>query len=157
MWRGIIFVIGIVLGGAILLGWAPSPTPTGAASLTTDQGNTDFDVTVTTQGRCGPTCLNVATVVTNQQTTQATNIEITAQVFPGYVESASSATTTAVYRTEEQVGTLAPGERKSIDRSVRWGSAEALSVKDQGGRVTILIEIQSTDTEVTFREHYDLI
>ncbi|WP_182022632.1 hypothetical protein [Haloquadratum walsbyi] len=148
MWRGIIFAIVIALGGAVLLGWAPSPTSTGAASLTTDQGNTDFDVTVTTQGRCGPTCLN---------TTQATNIEITAQVFPGYVESASSATTTAVYRTEEQVGTLAPGERKSIDRSVRWGSAEALSVKDQGGRVTILIEIQSTDTEVTFREHYDLI
>jgi hypothetical protein len=92
MWRGIIFIIGIVLGGAILLGWAPSPTPTGAASLTTDQGNTDFDVTVTTQGRCGPTCLNVATVITNQQTTQATDVEITAQVFPGYVKSANSAT-----------------------------------------------------------------
>lgn len=157
MWRGIIFVIVISLGGAVLLGWAPSPTSTGAASLTTDQGNADFDVTITTQGRCGPTCLNVVTVVTNQQTTQVTDVEITAQVFPGYVESANSATTTAVYQTEEQVETLAPGERRSIDRSVRWDGAEALSVKDQGGRVTILIEIQSTDTEVVFREDYDLI
>jgi hypothetical protein len=157
MWRGIIFVIGIVLGGAILLGWAPSPTPTGAASLTTDQGNTDFDVTVTTQGRCGPTCLNVATVITNQQTTQATDVEITAQVFPGYVKSADSATAIPVYQTEEQIGTLAPGERRSIDRSVRWGSADALSVKNQSGQVTILIQVQSANTEVVFREHYDLI
>ncbi|WP_303703941.1 hypothetical protein [Haloquadratum walsbyi] len=149
--------IGIVFGGAMLLGLGPSPMPTEAVSLTTDQGNDDFDATITAQGRCGPTCFDIAAVIINQQPTQATDVWVTARVVPGYVKLTETDTDTTVYQTEKQIGTLSPGERRSVDQSIRWSAADALSVKNHGGRVTVFIEIHSTNAEMIFRERYDLI
>lgn len=98
--------------------------------------------------RCGQTCRDVTSSVTNDGTEAATGVTVYSRIFVGN----STAEEDLAWQGKEPVGSLDAGETHTATKRVELSYSEALAVKSAGGWVTVQTTVQSDEKTVTFTE-----
>ncbi|MEF8851151.1 MAG: hypothetical protein V5A44_03110 [Haloarculaceae archaeon] len=154
-----------VLAGVVSLpGYAagPAASPNSAASSdagdsTTPSGDLSdgsdgpFTLVVERIERCGRTCRDVTTNLTNRQPTAASNVEVRTRIYAG-----NSTDGNQVWSGEESVGTLGAGESYATVKRVKLGLSDALAVERNDGWITVETTIRSDSGAITVVERREV-
>lgn len=121
-----------------------TPTPT------TDEASTatpPFGFAIDTIEECGQTCRDVTSTLSNQQDTTAENVTVHTRILAGQGTDGD-----VVWRGSEDVGTLPAGESYTTTRQVELSFADALTVENNGGWITVQTTVETADGSVTFTD-----
>ncbi|MFD1599055.1 hypothetical protein [Halobellus rarus] len=124
-------------------------TDTAAASTPTPP----FGFVIENIEECGTTCRNVTSTLTNQQDTTAEEITVHSRIFAGQGVDEDD----QIWRGEEPVGTLGPGESYTTTREVELSFQEGLAVQNEDGWITIQTTVETADQTVTFTEERQVL
>lgn len=139
-------------------GAAPGETP---ASPPDNGGGNDgtetatdepaFTVVADNTEKCGRTCRDVTSTVTNRQNATAENVTVATQIYAG-----KQANGKQVWQGSADVGTLEEDESHTATKRIELGFGDAIAVKGAGGWVTIETTVESDDRTVTLTEQRDV-
>jgi hypothetical protein len=138
----------------------PTATPAGEETATggsdgtatttasgTSTATPPFGFTIDTIEQCGRTCRDVTSTLTNQQDTTAENVTLHTRIFAGQGTDGD-----VIWRGNEDVGTLGPGESYTETRRVELSYADALKVDNNDGWITVQTTVVTADQTVTFTD-----
>lgn len=108
-----------------------------------------FSFTVETIEECGGTCRDVTASLHNHQDEPAANVTVFTRI---YAREDSTAEEDLVWTGKEEVGTLAAGGTHSATKRVELSLSEALKVESNGGWVTIVTTVRTSERTVTFKD-----
>ena len=139
----------------------PQETTESSSGNDSDGSGTDAEVTATPPfafvidniEECGTTCRDVTTTLTNQQDTTAEEITVYSRIFAGRGVDEDD----QIWRGEEPVGTLGPGESYTTTREVELSFQEGLAVQNEDGWITIQTTVETADQTVTFTEERQVL
>lgn len=129
----------------------PTPdttSPTTALVSATEQPSSPVRMEVGRVDACGSTCRDVTARLSNDGTTDLTNVEVYTTIYAG---------DEIVWVDAERVGTVAAGDAYTTTKRVRVGPGEILQIHSNDGSVTVetIIEFDQGSTVVT--EHVDVV
>ena len=101
---------------------------------------------------CGTTCRNVTSTLTNQQDSTVEGVTVYSRIFAGQGTDGEE-----VWRGEEPVGTLGPGESYTTTRQVELSFQEGLAVQNEDGWITIQTTVETEGRTVTFTERRQVL
>lgn len=139
----------------------PASTPTEtAASGSTDTATSTaigndgpFSFVIQEITQCGDTCRDITAAVTNEQSTEASDVTTFTEIYAGNETSSD----TKIYENEQSVGTIPTGETTTTTQRVEFSLTEAVQIRDNGGWVTIVTKITDADGEtVTVTQRRDV-
>jgi hypothetical protein len=110
-----------------------------------------FAFTIDEIEQCGSTCRDVTSTVTNQQSSEATGVDVTTDIYAGNETSGDT-----IWSGEEDVGTLPAGESYTATKRVDLGMSDALAVEQNDGWITIETTIESDSKTMTIIERRDV-
>jgi len=165
---GIVALLVVGSGGAVASGFGPAPGPdnapgSGAAPVESpasapDSGGEDaatdgpaFTVVADNTEKCGRTCRDVTSTVTNRQNATAENVTVATQIYAGKDGNGKQ-----VWQGSADVGTLAGGESHTATKRIELGWGDAIAVKGASGWVTIETTVESDGETVTLTERRDV-
>ena len=166
----------VVIGGDALPGGGeansePFPTATsapGAATQTAQDGDPaqatadatptatptpPFGFVIENVEECGTTCRNVTSTLTNQQDSTVEGVTVYSRIFAGQEVDPDE----EVWRGEESVGTLGPGESYTTTRQVELSVQDGLAVQNEDGWITIQTTVETEGRTVTFTERRQVL
>lgn len=111
-----------------------------------------FGFVIESVEECGTTCRNVTSTLTNQQDSTAEGITVYSRIFAGQGTDGEE-----VWRGEEPVGTLGPGESYTTTRQVELSVQEGLAVQNEDGWITIQTTVETEGRTVTFTEQRQVL
>jgi hypothetical protein len=126
-------------------GSTPLVTVSGGGATTTEK---PFAFTVDEIEQCGSTCRDVTTSLTNQQSTDASGVDATTDIYAGNQTDGDS-----IWSGEESIGTLPAGESDTVTKRVDLGMSDALAVEQNDGWITIETTIESDSKTMTIVQH----
>ncbi|SFR89274.1 hypothetical protein SAMN05216559_0603 [Halomicrobium zhouii] len=142
-------------GNGAAPGEAPaSPPDNGGGDSGGDDETTDepaFTVVADNTEKCGRTCRDVMSTVTNQQNATAEDVTVSTQIFAGKEGNGRQ-----VWQGSADVGTLAGGESHTATKRIELGFGDAVAVTGAGGWVTIETTVESDEETVTITERRDV-
>lgn len=100
---------------------------------------------------CGRTCRDVTTTLTNERSTNASNVTVTTHIYAGNGTSGDP-----VWTGEESVGTLPAGDSYTTTERVELGMSDVLAVEQNDGWITIETTIESDDATMTVVQRRDV-
>lgn len=103
-----------------------------------------FGFAIDTVERCGQTCRDVTSTLTNAQDTDAADVTVHTRIFVGQGTDGD-----VVWRGTEDVGALGAGESYTTTRQVELSFADALAVQNAGGWITVQTSVETADRTVT--------
>lgn len=106
-----------------------------------------FGFVIDTIEECGQTCRDVTSTLTNQQDTTAESVTVNTRIIAGQGTDGD-----VVWRGNEDVGTLGPGESYTATRQVELSFADALTIQNNGGWITVQTTVETADGSVTFTD-----
>lgn len=106
-----------------------------------------FTVIADNTEKCGRTCRDVTSTVTNQQNTTAEDVSVSTRVHAG-----NDTRGVLVWKGSENVGTLEADESHTATERIELSLGQAISVERAGGWITITTTIETTDQTVTLTE-----
>jgi hypothetical protein len=127
-----------------------TPAADGTATPTTGGASTEtppFGFTIDTIEKCGQTCRDVTSTLSNQQDTTAENVTVHTRIVAGQGTDGD-----VVWRGNEDVGTLPAGESYTTTRQVELSFADALTIQNNGGWITVQTTVETEDGRVTFTD-----
>ncbi|MFB6176751.1 MAG: hypothetical protein ABEI99_06330, partial [Halobaculum sp.] len=139
----------------------PASTPTETASSgTTDTATSTATVTgdafsfaIQEITECGDTCRDITAAVTNEQSTEASDVTTFTQIYAGN-ETTSDA---KIYENRQSVGAIPAGETATTTQRVEFTLTEAVKIRDNGGWITIVTKITDADGDtVTVTQRRDV-
>jgi len=130
---------------------ASTPLVTVSGGSGTATAEKPFVFTLDEIEQCGSTCRNVTSTVTNQQSTEATGVNVTTDIYAGNETSGD-----AIWSGEESVGSLPAGESSTATKRVELGMSDALAVEQNDGWITIETTIESDSKTMTIVQHRDV-
>lgn len=165
---GIVALLAVGSGGAVASGFGAGPGPDNAPgsgvapgeapASAPDSGGEDaatdepaFTVIADNTDKCGRTCRDVTSTVTNRQNATAENVTVATQIYAGKEGNGKQ-----VWQGSADVGTLAGGESHTATERIELGFGDAIAVKGAGGWVTIETTVESDDGTVTLTERRDV-
>lgn len=131
-------------GGASAAESTATGTATGSA---TPEPRPEFVTTVESVERCGQTCRDVPSAVTNEGSADATGVTVYTRIFVGQETSGD-----VVWTGTADVGRLPAGASHATTKRVELSLADAAAVRSADGWITIQTTIQSDQRTVTFAE-----
>jgi hypothetical protein len=161
---GAVVAAGDVLpGGTEAADSDPFPTSTASGEETTTTGGSDGTATTTADGtstatppfgfaidnieKCGQTCRDVTSTLTNQQDATAGNVTVYTRIFAGKGTDGDE-----IWRGTEDVGTLPAGDAYTATRQVELSYAEALTISNNDGWITVQTTVETENRTVTFTD-----
>jgi hypothetical protein len=111
-----------------------------------------FTVSIDQISSCGTTCRDVTATLTNQQPEPAEDVTVFTQIYVGN----STAAADRIWEGSQSLGTIPAGASVTRTQRVSLSYAEAYSVQQHDGWVTVVTTIQSTDRTVTVEERRDV-
>jgi len=160
---GAVVVAGDVLpGGGSAADSEPFPTstPTGDETATggsdggeptttagTSTATPPFGFTIDNIEKCGQTCRDVTSTLTNHQDTTAESVTVYTRIFAGQGTDGDE-----VWRGSEDVGTLPAGESYTTTRQVELSFADGLKIENNDGWITVQTTVETGDQTVTFTD-----
>jgi len=136
-------------GGSGSSASTPLVTVSGAGGTATAEE--PFVFTIDEIEQCGSTCRDVTSTVTNQQSSEATGVDVTTDIYAGNETSGDT-----IWSGEEDVGTLPAGESYTATKRVNLGMSDALAVEQNDGWITIETTIESDSKTMTIIERRDV-
>jgi hypothetical protein len=136
-------------GGSRSSASTPLVTVSGVEGTATDQEPFAFAIDEIEQ--CGSTCRDVTSTVTNQQSSEATGVDVTTDIYAG-----NETSNDPIWSGEEAVGTLPAGESYTATKRVELGMSDALAVERNDGWITIETTIESDSKTMTIIERRDV-
>ena len=136
--------------------YGPGPAAPGPSAPATgsDDGGSDvvtdrkpFTVVAENTEKCGRTCRDVTSTVTNRQDTIARDVGVSTQIYAG-----RDANGNVVWQGSERVGTLEADGSHSATKRIKLSFGDAWAVKRAGGWITIETTVQTADQTVTLTE-----
>jgi len=131
-----------------------SPDTTPLVTVSGDGGATSeepFVFTVEEIEQCGNTCRNVTTSLANQQSTDASGVNVTTDIYAGNGTDGDP-----VWSGDEAVGELPAGDTYTVTRRVELGFSDGLAIEQNDGWITIETTIRSDSTTMTVVQHRDV-
>ena len=122
----------------------------GTATPTTDGASTatpPFGFVIDNIEECGQTCRDVTSTLSNQQDATAENVTVHTRILAGQGTDGD-----VVWRGSEDVGTLPAGESYTTTRQVELSFADALTIENNGGWITVQTTVETADGSVTFTD-----
>ena len=136
-------------GGSESSGSTPLITVSGGDGGATSEE--PFVFTVEEIEQCGNTCRNVTTSLTNQQSTDASGVDVTTDIYAG-----NETDSDPLWTGEESVGDLPAGDTYTVTRRVELGFSDALAIEQNDGWITIETTIESDSTTMTVVQRRDV-
>lgn len=141
---------------------ATSPTTETVSPATDGDGGTAGDGTTTTTGppftfvvddveECDSTCREVTTTLTNEQSTAATDVQVTTRIHVGKTTDGD-----VVWEGSEPVGDLDAGESYTATRRVELSLMDAYRIQQHDGWITIRTTVTSDGETMTFTQQRDV-
>ena len=132
---------------------ATPDAPTGQDA--TGSGGTDeataaerpFGFTVDRIEECGRTCRDVTATVTNQQSTEASDVTVETRIYAGNGTDGDP-----VWTGERAIGELAAGESATNTTRVDLGLSDAVAIESEDGWITIETTVSSDGETMTITE-----
>lgn len=128
-------------------------TPSGDTTSSASTADTEatsaprFGFGIDAVERCGQTCRDVTSTLTNNGDATAADATVHTRIFVGQGTDGD-----VVWRGSEDVGTLASGESYTTTRQVELSFADALAVQNSGGWITVQTTVETDDDAVTFTD-----
>lgn len=171
---GIVALLLVGTTGAVASGngYGPAPGPDRGASAGTyhpgatappassDDGGSDatasggtasdaqsFTVIADNTEKCGRTCRDVTSTVTNEQDVTAEDVSVSTRIFAGKGTDGDQ-----VWQGSEDVGTLGAGESHTATKRITLSFGDAWSVKRADGWITIRTTVESAEGTETLLE-----
>ncbi|MBB6645587.1 hypothetical protein [Halobellus ruber] len=122
----------------------------GPATTTADGASTatpPFGFTIDKIEKCGQTCRDVTSTLTNQQDATAENGTVHTRIFAGRGTDGDE-----IWRGNEDVGTLPAGDSYTTTRQVELSYAEALKISNNDGWITVQTTVETENRTVTFTD-----
>ena len=115
----------------------PTATPTTTATAP------NYDFTIERVEECGTTCRDVTARLANAGAATRRNVRVTTKVY---------ADGDLLWRGNETVGALAPGEAHTSTKRVKLGFSGAMKIRNNGGYVTIVTVVESDGGTTRFSD-----
>jgi len=122
-------------------------TTTATAGTAPTEPRSEFVTRVESVERCGQTCRDVSSTVTNEGSAGAAGVTVYARLFVGQGTSGD-----LIWTGTEDVGRLPAGASHATTTRVELSLVEAAAVQSADGWITIQTTIQSNQRTVTFAE-----
>jgi hypothetical protein len=122
---------------------APTSTETGTATA----AERPFGFTVDRIEECGRTCRDVTATVTNQQSTEASDVTVETRIYAGNGTDGDP-----VWTGERAIGDLAAGESATNTTRVDLGLSDAVAIESEDGWITIETTVSSDGETMTITE-----
>ncbi|WP_424006266.1 hypothetical protein [Haloferax denitrificans] len=119
-----------------------------AGDATATESVPPFAVVVDDIEKCGQTCRDVTSTITNQQDTDSTGITVYSRIFVGNGTDPDD----EVWRGSQAVGDLAAGESYTTTKRVELSYSEAFAVRQADGWITVQTTIETDDRTLTYTE-----
>jgi hypothetical protein len=132
-------------------GSASTPQITVSGGTGTATATEPFGFTIEEIEQCGNTCRDVTSTVTNQQSTDAADVDVTTDIYAGNETSGDP-----IWNGQESVGTLPAGESYTATKRVDLGMSDALAIERNDGWITIETTIESDSKTMTVVQHRDV-
>lgn len=124
---------------------------TASSDSGSDSGGTastpPFGFTVDSIEKCGRTCRDVTSSLTNQQNSTAEDIIVYTRIYAG-----NSTDGDVVWEGSEDVGTLAADESYTTTRRVELSYGDAYAIEQEDGWITVQTTVETADQTVTFSD-----
>jgi hypothetical protein len=132
----------------------PTGTPMGTAGgggagVATASSGPSFAFDIERIEECGRTCRDVTASLHNNGDEPASNVTVFTRIYAGQDNTAEE---DQVWSGRETVGALETGGTHTVTKRVELSLQEALAVENNGGWVTIVTTVQSSERTVTFRD-----
>ncbi|MCO8268327.1 hypothetical protein NKF06_17495 [Haloferax sp. AB510] len=111
-----------------------------------------FGVVVDNIEKCGQTCRDVTSTITNQQDADSSGVTVYSRIFVGN----STDPDDEVWRGSQAVGDLAAGESYTTTKRVKLSYSEAFAVRQADGWITVQTTIETDDRTLTYTEQRDV-
>lgn len=138
----------------------PTATPTASGGVTATEttetataapGRPAFAFAIDRVERCGRTCRDVTSTLTNRGDAPATGVVVYTRVFVGNDTEGD-----VVWSGRESVGRLAPGATHTATRRVELSYREGFAVRRADGWITIQTTVRSDQRTVTVADRRDV-
>ncbi len=138
------------------------PTEESESSGGSTGAGTDTEETATPTGppftssidrieECGETCRDVTTTLTNDQQTADSNVTVYTRIYAG-----NGTDGTVIWEGVEEVGDMESGESYTTTRRVEISLADARTVRQHDGWITVQTTVQSDSETMTVTEQRQL-
>ncbi|MFC7128252.1 hypothetical protein [Haloferax chudinovii] len=107
-----------------------------------------FAVAVDDIEKCGRTCRDVTSTITNQQDAGSSGVTVYSRIFVGNGTDPDD----EVWRGSQAVGDLAAGESYTTTKRVKLSYSEAFAVRQADGWITVQTTIETDDRTLTYTE-----
>jgi hypothetical protein len=132
-------------------GGGPTPVVTVSGASGTATTEQPFAFAIDEIEQCGSTCRDVTSTVTNQQSSEATGVDVTTDIYAGNGTGGDT-----IWSGEESVGALPAGESYTATKRVELGMSDALAVEQNDGWITIETTIESDSKTMTITQRRDV-
>ncbi|MFB6102399.1 MAG: hypothetical protein ABEJ73_07505 [Haloplanus sp.] len=123
-----------------------SGTGTATGGTTTPVPDPSFTFTIDRIEKCGETCRDVTSTLTNDGAA-ATDVTVYTRIYAGNGTDGD-----VVWKGREPVGALGAGESYTTTKRVELSMTDAFAVQQSGGWITVQTTIQSAEKTVTFTQ-----
>ena len=130
---------------------SPPDTSGGDDGTKTTPDEPAFTVVADNTEKCGRTCRDVTSTVTNRHNATAENVSVATQIYAG-----KQANGKQVWQGSADVGTLEEGKSHTATKRIQLSFGDAIAVKGAGGWVTIETTVESDGETVTLTERRDV-
>ncbi|WP_049916474.1 hypothetical protein [Haloferax volcanii] len=124
----------------------------GDGDATETQSRPPFGVVVDDIEKCGQTCRDVTSTITNQQDTDSSGVTVYSRIFVGNDTDPDD----EVWRGTQAVGDLAAGESYTTTKRVELSYSEAFAVQQADGWITVQTTIETDNRTLTYTEQRDV-
>ena len=122
-------------------------SPTSTETETATAAERPFGFTVDRTEECGRTCRDVTTTLTNQRSTEASDVQVETRIYAGNGTDGDP-----VWTGERAIGELAAGESTTETTRVDLGLSDAVAIESEDGWITIETTISSNAETMTLTE-----
>lgn len=120
---------------------------TESSNRTNERETAPFTFAIDRIESCGTTCRDVTSTLTNQQSTDATDVTVETEIYAGNGTDGDP-----IWTDTESVGTLAAGDSDTTTKQVDLSLTDAYAIEQNDGWITIETTITSDGETVTMTE-----